>query len=30
MAKNPIPAGRTAAVDADGVLSVLVKQVYDN
>ena len=30
MAINPIPSGRTAPVDANGVLSKLIKQPYDN
>lgn len=30
MAINPIETGRTAKVDANGVLDELVKQVYDN
>lgn len=27
---NPIPTGRTAKVDAYGILDTLVKQPYDN
>ena len=27
---NPIPTGRTAKVDANGILDTLVKQPYDN
>lgn len=30
MTKNPIPTGRTARVDNQGILDVLVKQVQDN
>lgn len=30
MNKNPIPTGRTAKVDANGILDTLVKQPYDN